>query len=77
MNDKYTQSENERQKITFDYNSLLAKLEEAEKKHQNNAKEKERAFTEEKNRLNKKIDQLNQTLDKLKEDYNEKESHLS
>ena len=46
MNDKYTQSENERQKITFDYNSLLAKLEEAEKKHQNNAKEKERAFTE-------------------------------
>lgn len=72
MNEKYTQSENERQKITFDYNSLLAKLEQAEKKHQNNAKQKERAYTEEKNRLNKKIDQLNQNFDKLKEEHTEK-----
>ena len=40
MNEKYTQSESERQKVTFDYNGLLAKLEEAEKKNQNIAKEK-------------------------------------
>ncbi len=46
MNEKYTQSENERQKITFDYNPLLAKLEEAEKKNQTSSKEKERAYTE-------------------------------
>jgi len=41
---------------------LLARLEEAEKKNQMNAKEKERTYTEEKNKLNKKIDQLNQAL---------------
>lgn len=77
MNEKYSQSENERQKLTFDYNSLLAKLEEAEKKHQATAKDKDRAFTEEKNRLNKKCDLLAQSLDKLKEEFTEKEIVLT
>lgn len=63
--------------MTFDYNSLLAKLEEAEKKHQATAKDKDRAFTEEKNRLNKKSDGLTQSLEKLKEEYAEKETVLN
>ena len=45
INEKYTQSESERQKITFDYNTLLAKLEDAEKKHQATTKDKERNYT--------------------------------
>jgi len=48
--------------VTFDYNGLLAKLEEAEKKNQNNAKEKERNYVEEKNKLAKKIDTLTQQI---------------
>jgi chromosome segregation ATPase len=77
LNEKYTLSENERQKLTFDYNSLLAKLEETEKRNQATAKEKDRAYTEEKNKLNKRIDQLTQTLDKAKEDLAEKEVQLA
>lgn len=77
MNEKYTQSEAERQKITFDYNTLLAKLEETEKKHQGAAKEKERNYAEEKNRLNKKIDSLTQAVEKLKEEQADKETQLN
>lgn len=77
MNEKYTQSEAERQKVTFDYNTLLAKLEETEKKHQANAKEKERNYSEEKNRLTKKIDSLTQQIEKLKEEQNDREAHLN
>lgn len=77
INEKYTQSESERQKLTFDYNTLLAKLEEAEKKNQATAKEKDRAYVEEKNRLSKKIDSLSQHIEKLKEEQSERENQLN
>jgi hypothetical protein len=40
-------------------------------------KEKERNFSEEKNRLNKKIDNLSQNIERMKEEQNDRESQLN
>ena len=56
---------------------MLAKLEDAEKKHQGTMKEKERSFAEEKNRLNKKIDNLSQTVERMKEEQSDREGQLN
>ena len=65
MTDKYNQCEVERSKATQDYNNLLSQMEANQRKAQLATKERERLFSEEKSKLNKKIEQMNKTIASL------------
>lgn len=55
VNEKYQQSESERQKIMVDMNNMLTEYENREKKNLLQYKDKERVLLEDKNKLSKKI----------------------
>lgn len=74
LNEKYTQSESERQKALFDYNNLLAQIETSEKRNQLSLREKEKLLTDEKNKLAKRLEQLTMEHNGLKESYSESKS---
>lgn len=44
--DRYVAAEGERQKLTLDFNNLMARMEEAEKKYLLSSKEKDRAYAD-------------------------------
>ena len=65
MEEKYRQSELEREHIAEEYNRALKTFEEGEKKYQLLIKDKERSALEDKGRIQKKIDQQSSSCHQL------------
>ena len=71
MEEKYRQSELEREHIAEEYNRALKTFEEGEKKYQLLIKDKERSALEDKGRIQKRIDQQSSSCHQLEKENNE------